>query len=477
MSGDSVSMKFGGDPNDLVRAMERVAAGQDRMYRKVLQTTKASQAASSEGKKHNTMLSQMGRSVLTAAAGYVSFASAIGLAKKAMRELTEEGRRASQSLEQAVPGRKKLVQVSGGDPAEFNRLVGLSQGIQTTYGMGEDPATDLVFAAKSATQLANLGMIAKTSKFGDPAAMLTAVSKVQGAFGKGEGGTGRQILNKVIKAAERSEVSIQDFAPQLATFAATAARVGFSDESAMAALSQLTFATKSPEIAGTQLRAFLSTADREGFIGKDFSDTLRRFDKLPEKERARIIGGRKEFSEARQLLMTNETGIKSVLGEVIAAQRASGTDASPMAGLLRVAEGDVGLTSTMKAQAAERALALIEEKEFGPAQMARNEARSRNIGENILRGEFPVNRAARRWASGGAVNLPFMSPEGVAAVGDFAADPPNPWEGVRQVVAGEMRILLDALNIGQGGGRGMESNTRAIQDNTRSRTIFGDVRE
>jgi len=165
-------------------------------------------------------------------AGFATIGVGFALAGKALGDITAQAERGAAALKAQIEGLKSFVQVSE-DFTEFERLKGLSKKLQLTEGLSADKADELVFAAKSISQIETLPLIGEVSRIAEAVPLLSSIGKFTASF-KEEAGTPRQLINKFLAAAAVSDVTVQQIAPAVIPAAQPFNIAGFSDEELLA---------------------------------------------------------------------------------------------------------------------------------------------------------------------------------------------------------------------------------------------------
>jgi hypothetical protein len=75
-------------------------------------------------------------------------------------------------------------------------------------------------------------------------------------------------VNKLLAASATSKTSLGQFAPAASMAAQTVSKIGGSDEELLAATAHMTKATKSPEVAGTQINSLATALIKKGMTSK-----------------------------------------------------------------------------------------------------------------------------------------------------------------------------------------------------------------
>ena len=298
-----------------------------------------------------------------------AIATAVGAAvASALRGTLEQIRNdlagGAASLAKFDPGYKRLVQVSGSQ-AEFEQLRNITQGVAIKYGMETGAAQDLVFNARSLGELPNIEALAAASQFTDANAMALAAGKLKSAFGASEAGSTTQIINKLIAAAETSDIPIERLATAVLASGASGARMGATDEEVIAATSQLSKVFKSEEVGGTRLSAVLAAfAQKNVGGGKGLMAALSEYGGMSEAKKSGFTAN-KEFAEGIQAIMSNLPAIQETQGRLLSAQDFEGGLGPLLTQRLGLIQSDPQLRAQLVNRQAAAQLELTKSGTFG----------------------------------------------------------------------------------------------------------------
>jgi hypothetical protein len=212
------------------------------------------------GRSSKTQGSRMKRSFGSVVMVMGSLQGGIDKVTEAFRFMDAEAARGAETIKKMEEGAKRLIQVST-SATEFRQLMALSKSIALT-GIEPTLAQGMVFGAKSQGLLANIPLFARSAQFMDPLTAITSVGKFKSAFGEAEAGTSRELLNKFLRAAHFSDVTVDEIAKASVIAAQPASRLGGSDEELLAFMSVLSPAFKSPETAAFRIARFSALAER-----------------------------------------------------------------------------------------------------------------------------------------------------------------------------------------------------------------------
>lgn len=277
-----VAFVMSGDERKAVEAYLKVARAEDevtnagkRAAKQSKQTSNAlgqtSERAGDISKKAREMRREMAGALgvpLTMAAGVQSALSGV---KAILIGINEEASKAAQSLQDQRAGFKRLAQVAE-SPEDFKRL--MAQGRQFAESAGISPLQGALtaFDIRSKGLSKDLPLFMEMSKLvEDPGVGPEAVQKVKANFPK-QAGTSRQIVNQMLKAAESSVASFDEFAPLLAAASTQMKKAGASPEEVMAAVSAATANAPNKEAAALRMGSLGQGITRLGIEGETFRE-------------------------------------------------------------------------------------------------------------------------------------------------------------------------------------------------------------
>lgn len=245
-----ITAKFTGDSAELVRELARM---QNEMGK--LRGQMARVRAEARGARRANV-EAFGSGATSELKSYVtqmaSLGTAITVATAAMAKMRQEREEWKAGLEEQVPGLKRLRQIAD-TQREYEYLKKMGQKLAIQEGQTLDWGYNFMFAAYSANQMANVEFLAKTQRFTEATLITEAMGKMYGAFGAAEVGSAEQIVSKVTRAAQRSDVLTEEMAKAVVISAQYMRGIGGTDEEMLALISVLSPGTKSKETAARQL--------------------------------------------------------------------------------------------------------------------------------------------------------------------------------------------------------------------------------
>lgn len=245
------------------REFRKLTAAQQQLETATAKTAATSARASNRATAgHKQQLQGIMRTV----GGVVSLAAAYRLASAALKGLHDERKKGARTQAEGVSGYGKLVQISK-DDKDFARNMAMVRNLRIQFGVGREPAITAITSLRSAGYgESERKVIGGLTNIVEPLAAIEFASKTQTGY-KGKAGSFRAVLAKGITAARVSLTPFEEFAGAVSTFAKPHQAVGGTDEEGMAVLAHLTKATRSPEVAGTQLRALTTEMGKKGMRG------------------------------------------------------------------------------------------------------------------------------------------------------------------------------------------------------------------
>lgn len=251
-----------GDSAQLRRELKKAGRDIDKLKDKLARLGRESKKTARKSKSMADGFSSQFRQMAT---GALSVAAAVGIITTALQRMNAERQKARQGLTQAAGGIGQLGQlaITGGrfDPQKFQGLISSAQAISAAGGQDPGAATALQFALTSGGLAGERDLFAKLRFITPNVPGLTAnIAGFQAALGP-RAGSARQILSQALVASGRTKTNISQILATALEPAQEAAAIGTTPSELMALTAVLTRATRSPEIAGTQIKALA------GFIG------------------------------------------------------------------------------------------------------------------------------------------------------------------------------------------------------------------
>ena len=365
------------------------------------QTERVGESAGRMGQRSDSAIGGMKRGFMTLIAPIASVGAGVALVTKALRDMNAERERGATALKGMGEGFKRLVQISGGRPEELQALTSLTTSIARGEGIAPAEAAQLVFTGRSlGFSVGELRKMAPIQRIANLQSMVRGVGKFQQAFGA-DAGTPMAIFNKALVAAERSDIDVDALLTAAIQPAAAFARIGESDEQLLAAMSVLSGpGGKEPEIVATQIRSLATAFAKapEQFKGLGFFGAFEKARAMPEELRRELIMGRVEAASAYTLMDKMWPVLQKRLGDIQAAEAATGTIGSAFRRTLGVVEGDPVMMALFRNRKAQVGQQLAEMGILGPSRLATEAERARMREISIEAGEDPFTR----WGRGAA---------------------------------------------------------------------------
>lgn len=263
---DDVKMTFGGDARKLIAEQQKIIAKQDQVIRQTKRSARESRSAS--GSAASDLKSM--------AAGWVSVGAAIAGATRLMNTYYQQKRRNVANAQAAEQPLRALLQLSGGDQAQYARMMSAAQASAQQTGTDLATAAGWQFAMESMGLAGSRRTLAGLHMLGlDPGAMAEGVSTLQNAMGRRETGSARLLLNKMLAGSKVSKTGADQFGAAASQAAKTVGLVGGTDEELLSSLAILSTSTESASVAATQIDAFAAALMKRGMTGGLFANVRR----------------------------------------------------------------------------------------------------------------------------------------------------------------------------------------------------------
>ena len=247
-------------PDEQIAVLTRRIA---RLEEELKKASKAAKQVAKDGDEATNSLDQGFESALNSAKGFVAGALSIGAVVGVVKQLKEEVLELAKAQAEASKGIGALGQLAGGNPAELERLIGLSRQF---YASGAAPslgaAADMVFGMRSAGMddaptLSLFGDIAR-AQLADVASMLGPLSQVRAATGQDGGET----FGQAIAGSQFTKIDASALTDQFSRAVAQIESMGLKFEDVATAVTRV--AQVRPAEAGSYVNALIRAMGATG---------------------------------------------------------------------------------------------------------------------------------------------------------------------------------------------------------------------
>lgn len=342
--------------------------------------------------------------LLAMGAAYISLNSAASVYKSTVEAARNAARESVETLTNTTSGNQKLVQISGGDPVEFDRLTNKADELATKYGILREEARQLVFDSKSQGFEPLADFIAQNAgnRVISSEAQTTVAGRVPALF-SAEGIGGEEAINAVLTGAAQSILDFEGIARILPTVAASASPTGAGFDESVATLSVLASEFKSGEVASDRIAALAGKFDldttaegRAPLADRGIIEAVRELrDTLTPAQRADFLGESKELNEAYNAIAKNLETIEGRRDEIAASRAATGTDQAATAKALAIMQGRPETVAIREKIAADNREEIAAEKALAVAEAKRQAERAGQRSDDMTRGDNQVAVEAR----------------------------------------------------------------------------------
>lgn len=396
----------------LLRGMQKLIAEQKKMedgFSKVGRSGK--KAGDDAGKalektrKHTGPSAQQELSAMALRWG--SVAGGIALATAALNKYQAERQKMGGQLLAESFGMSELAQLAGGDAAKLKQLIGEVRKTQRETGASAQEASQLQFTLESLGAGKSREFFAGFRKITDPMQLAEGASTLQSAFGVEETGDIQAVANKLFAASAVSKARLQEFAPA-ATIAAQqqAKLLGGSDEELLGTMAILSRATKSADMASTQIRSLATSLAEQGLGGQGLLAAVSQAEEMMSgmtaSEKIKFMG-RQEALTGFYGIQQNRAEIESTIRDVERAAT-SGLGGRMQASVREVRE----LEAVRQFEISEQKKMIEGGGEMGVEQLGRERAKNEIETRSMENKELWTTRAFRQqineWGDKG--NLP-----------------------------------------------------------------------
>lgn len=399
--------------------------------------------------------------VLAVAAGYLSIRGGVNLVTAALRDMEAERKRGAEAIKRSEMGMASLAQLAGGDPEKLKHMISEAKASAKQGGMGLTEGAKLQFTLESLGVAKHRELFAQLyGVVGEPAALAEGAKTLQTAMGKGETGSIRQVLNKLLKASAVSKTTVEAFAPAATIGAKGMAAIGVSDEEYLAALAKVSEGLKSVDEAGTQLQAFAEVVIKKGVGGKGLVGRAMEIEKMDlSPEKLLKFFGRKEAWKGFQSIIAQQGEIGDVTAALQRVDTETGGKGDYVGRMLESYGGIPELKEAKKLRQKSQELEVEEQKQFGVGQLRREGVLTNIRLQSLREGEGGFTRTARSWMGETAG---FLGASG-ETIEDYLT--PMPWSKMKlmEEETRKIRQRAEGLSPEQRAGiqlRGMQAQQR-----------------
>ena len=387
MGRQNVIFKLDTDDAKAVRGFLRLTDAQKKAEMAQMRVNRAGEKGSKIGRR-------MQGAAVSAATSYLSLSAALGMATTALAAFERQEQGAADRLSQAAKERARLLQL---DPAKFSSRVATAERLRTDFGIDEGRAFKVVFDAASAGLEGDINTLAQGERISfAPEAAIESVQKLQSSFGgdgagRAGGGSTRQILNKLLAAAEFSPVSGDVLAKSVAQATTNFAAIGGDDSGLLGTVATLAERFKSSDVAAERVNSLAAKVSaRRGDIKSDL-EGLPLLMALPELAEQGKLGRRQTLQaflgdqgavEGARAIAMQQADIRAAVAATNRAELATGGGGVLLSQRIGRLDSDPNLRSVELSNRTREARELTEERLAGG---------SRAVSDALLNSRFESN--------------------------------------------------------------------------------------
>jgi len=364
MAGSVIDFKLTGDSADVINAYNKILNKQKKTIDNLKKQGRASKKAGQDAKDS---LRGTEQSLVGALAKFNLLSKAIELTAGAFKKLSEERKKALEGLKAQTAPIQQLLQLSGGDKKEFQRLVRATEKTRLETGLSASESANLQFTLESLGLGGKRALFAQTSKVTSSAPeFATGIGTLLSAFGAKEAGTPEQLINKLLKASAESKTTIGQFAPAATISAQQARTIGATDEELLAILAITSRSAKSADVASTRIAALADVIFKKGLGGEGFLAAIPKLQEqiqgLTPKETIEFFG-RKEARVGLAQIQLGKEDIERLVQKIGEVGLATGTKADLFQNMLAIRRATPLLFEPTEAKkAGQQALLSLEQR-------------------------------------------------------------------------------------------------------------------
>jgi len=323
---------------------------------------------------------------------------------KALRTMREEREAAAGGIRGTIESKGALAQLAT-SPAHYQQMVGAAEA--SRLRMPDEQAYALQFTLESAGIGGKRGLYAGLyPAVKDPAQLATAVQTIQSGMGRGEAGTHKDILNKLLTASGRSPADLLGISAGAARAAPLGAQLQMSDEEVMAAVAMVAWQVEGTDPmakalgAGTRIRAFQKVMMKKGMGGMGLVGAARKIEGmgLSDKRLQTWMGGRIEAMMGYRGILGTAGDIESLATELRGAQALTGGPEDAAAQLMAIWKSDPRNRAWLEEWEAKQGLQVTRERALGGGELTASAAFDAAMKSDIESGKLMGTRFVRRLA-------------------------------------------------------------------------------
>ncbi len=321
-------------------------------------------------------------------AGYLSLQAAISLVTGSMAHARQENAAALGSLKGLDDPRKKLVQMAE-TPAELQGMLDRADKAAMAAGVPRATAYETLFQAKTFGFEKDFEGILKANEVIGAQAGAILGGKVPQMLGGQI--TPMESINMALAAGKPSDVDAESIANSLAITAEGSRRIGATPDEVFSTVSALSAAFKSPQVAADRLKAISHRMAQHKFGDVGIMGGFRKLKAMNATDRSKVLGIDQETNAAYEALEEFEPKIMQIEAAVRTARLATGTEASPLAVKMRIAESTTQTKASLKSRQAEIGKEIAREGALAAEQAERQfnvEGVQANAYNRGLKGQF-----------------------------------------------------------------------------------------
>jgi hypothetical protein len=351
------------DEARLWKGMQRIINQQDKLDRGLGRISKGSRKAFSLGP-----LKRYAATLLGVGGVAMGLRTVIGL----FDQYKERARSAGNELYETEANIKRIIQISGGDPAKQAGMLDTAGRITRERGIPYSESTGLVFRGRSVgftkEDIETFGAFKEFSK--DIGSLIDAAGGLKKAFGPTvAGGTPRSIVNALLAGAEQSKVGVETIAQHVLTPAQLVKQQGGNFAELLAALGIAGHGLKTTDEIATQMKALAKTLSEDKRLkGLGLLGGAEALAEMPEARRAKILSNVRARS-GFGLVMQNIDEIRAIEQEIKDSIAKTGTPESRIAQARRLFAATPELVALTEHSKAVETRKLIEQQKLGAPEL------------------------------------------------------------------------------------------------------------
>lgn len=332
----NVRMTFTAEDAQAVRSFMRLENKQKALEQRQNKVNKTSKKGA---KNASSGLKQWATRAATLATSYLGIYSAVNKARDAIRDMNRERQKGLRESEEQYKGMGSLAQLAE-SRGEMSQLMSEVKRSRAEEGMSAEEAGRLQFQLVSAGMGDQRELFASLQGLADPTEMVSSVKRMQGALGRDETGSAKELLDKMFVASGEAQATVDEIATGAVKAGKTTGAIGTTDEELLSAMAIGSSGQASVKETATRFRAFGKQVDKEDLGGEGMMDAMRNIrDEVEAGADVYDLLKSQRAVEGYRILRDQADEVSTLTGEIDETGRAAARAGGPIGARTRQAVG------------------------------------------------------------------------------------------------------------------------------------------